>query len=331
MTDDQIEARFLKGKPGPKPTAAAKAIATPINEALLADDQQALNTLTVIERSKQDYDKGRDLVNQMLGQAQAFNAAGDLLRTFGISKMAMVKENKLYQQLKGMRTPNGSELTGTWAEFCELLGMSDDKANEDINNLRAFGEQALEQMQKAGIGYRDLRQFRRLPADQKTELIEAAKAGDTATLLELAEDLIVKHNKERNNLQLDLAAKDQRIARHATRIQELEDKADRFSALPVHAQVAESAAKALGLVQGELRQGFINLVASHTQANDGTDSRVVMAGHLGQLQQLLNALRQEFALADVVGDSTPEWKKWAAANPDGHPNLPDSATWRPAV
>lgn len=157
----------------------------------------AANMLAAVQA---DYGQGRDLVNQLLGQAQAFQAAGNLLQTFGVAKLAIVKENKLYQQLAGSKTPNGLELSGTWVEFCNLLGISDEKANQDIANLQAFGEAALEQMQRAGIGYRDLRQFRKLPADQKAALIEAAREGDKDTLLELAEDLIAKHTKEKEEL-----------------------------------------------------------------------------------------------------------------------------------
>lgn len=149
---------------------------------------------------------GRDLVHQLLGQAQAFNAAGNLLRTFGVSKLAVVKENKLYQQLAGTVTPNGSELSGTWAEFCGLLNVSVDKVDEDIKNLREFGEQAMEQMQSVGIGYRDLRQMRRLPADDKVALIEAAKAGDKDTLLDLAETLIAKTQKDKEAAEREITA-----------------------------------------------------------------------------------------------------------------------------
>jgi hypothetical protein len=193
-----------------------------IDEQLAAADvQQAVQLATL----QQGYGQGRDLVNQLLGQAQAFQAAGDLLRTFGVSKLAIVKENKLYQQLAGTFTPNGSELRGTWAEFCNLLGISDDKANQDIANLQTFGEEALEQMQRVGIGYRDLRQFRRLPLDQKSALIEAAKSGDKDTLLELAEDLIAKHAKEKETLAQSLADKDAVIVQKSNKIEELvEDK-----------------------------------------------------------------------------------------------------------
>ncbi|OQS37618.1 hypothetical protein B0T45_13930 [Chromobacterium haemolyticum] len=43
-------------------------------------------------------------------------------KTVLVSKLAFVKENKLYQQLRGKRTQDGLEYSGTWAEFFNLLG-----------------------------------------------------------------------------------------------------------------------------------------------------------------------------------------------------------------
>lgn len=142
----------------------------------------------------------RDLVNQLLGQAQAAAAFSQLSRTIGISKLAYVKETKVYKSMKGMIT-NGSELSGTWDEFCGLLGVSVDKADTDIANLRAFGEEAMESMSRMGIGYRDLAQYRKLPADERSALIEAAKSGDKDQLLDLAESIMVKHAKEKEELE----------------------------------------------------------------------------------------------------------------------------------
>lgn len=161
---------------------------------------ETVNTMALIDAAQRDYSQGRDLVNQLLGQAQMATALGKMAETFGVSKLAAVKEGKLYQSLKGTATPNGSELMGTWEEFCSLLGMSVDKADLDIANLQAFGEEALEQMQRIGVGYRDLRKFRKLPEDQRVALIEAAKEGDKGALLEFAEDLIAKHTKEKESL-----------------------------------------------------------------------------------------------------------------------------------
>lgn len=180
--------------PGRKPLPATTPVVAQVNHEALAEASHAADQLLTLQAG---YGQGRDLVNQLLGQAQAFKAAGNLLQTFGVSKLAIVKENKLYQQLSGVRTPNGLELKGTWAEFCELLGVSDEKANQDIANLKAFGEDALEQMQRIGIGYRELRQYRKLPEDQKLALIEVAKAGDKESFVELAEEIIAKHAKEK--------------------------------------------------------------------------------------------------------------------------------------
>jgi hypothetical protein len=163
----------------------------------------------------------RDLVNQLLGQAQAAAAFSQISQTIGVSKLAYVKETKLYKALKGMK-PNGLELSGTWEEFCELLGMSDEKANQDIANLHAFGEDALKMMSSMGIGYRELRQYRKLPADQRTALIEVAKTGDKDDLLELAEDLL---DKERAT-QAELAAQNADLTKRSNVLERELEKTD---------------------------------------------------------------------------------------------------------
>lgn len=46
----------------------------------------------------------RDLVNQLLGQTQMAGAFEEFSRTVRASKLAYVKENKLYRALKGKKT-----------------------------------------------------------------------------------------------------------------------------------------------------------------------------------------------------------------------------------
>lgn len=172
---------------------------TEINEELVRQDMNAIAAIHDIQAA---YGEERDLVNQLLGQAQMAGAFEDFSRTVRTSKLAFVKENKLYRALAGKNSPHGAEnLVGTWEEFCNLLGRSVDQVDRDIANLRAFGEEALESMSRMGIGYRELRQYRRLPEDQKTALIEAAKTGDKDSFLDLAEELIAKHTKEKESLQ----------------------------------------------------------------------------------------------------------------------------------
>ena len=300
-----IESAMQNATRGRKPAPAPESKAVDLNTQAIAQAQTDMNTLALVEQAKQGYGQGRDLVNQLLGQAQAFQAAGNLLQTFGVSKLAIVKENKLYQQLSGMRTPNGLELKGTWVEFCDLLGVSDEKANQDIANLNAFGEEALEQMQRIGIGYRELRQYRRLPEDQKQALIEVAKAGDKEGFVELAEEIMVKHAKEKEALTQQLEAKDHRIAENSQRINELEEKAGIRAAMkPDQVLAADHEAAltefrtTLSYVQGGLRQRFAALM-EHEKAGNGSH-RHVMAGYIAELEAELDMLKGEFFLRQAA-------------------------------
>lgn len=222
---------MTQAQAGRKPLAAAAPVAANADNEAISSAVAAADQMATLQKS---YGQGRDLLNQLLGQAQAFQAAGNLLQTFGVSKLAFVKENKLYQQLSGMVAPNGLELKGTWVEFCGLLGISDEKANQDIANLHSFGEEALDSMQRMGIGYRELRQYRKLPEDQKLALIEVAQAGDKESFVELAEEIIAKHAKEKEALsaqvqeqQETIEAKDRVLASNSERITSLEEKTAR--------------------------------------------------------------------------------------------------------
>ncbi len=273
---------------------------------------------------RHEYGQGRDLVNQMLGQVQMANAAGGLLQTFGVAKLAFVKENKLYQQLAGMKTPNGLELCGTWCEFCELLGMSDEKANQDIANLKAFGEEALENMNRIGIGYRDLRQYRKLPADERLALIEAAKDGDKEGLLDLAETLIARHTKEKEALthraedaEADLEASRARVTAKETETERLTKELGRAkkriqSATPDEegAQLREEvnlfAFEAEATILGKLTPGF-EALAAHAIANNCTHEEF-MSGCLAQIERALTGLRNRFNVKAVPdGNEIPDW------------------------
>lgn len=209
---------------GRKPSPALTPVAVGLNQAALAQDSAAADQLIEM---KAGYSNDRDLVNQLLGQAQMAGAISKLTGTVAVSKMAYVKENKLYQSISSTENRDGRGLNGTWEEFCELLGTSASKANEDIANLQSFGEAALESMSAMGIGYRELRQYRRLPEDQKLALIEVAKAGDKEGFVELAEEIIAKHAKEKEATADNLEAKEKVLAKANERINALEDQVAR--------------------------------------------------------------------------------------------------------
>lgn len=311
----------------PVTTESTAVVVTDADTPALPAMTEAANMLAAVQA---DYSEERDLLNQLLGQAQMAGAFEEFSRTVRTSKLAFVKENKLYRTLAGKKTPHGAEiLSGTWEEFCGLLGRSVDQVDRDISNLRAFGEEALESMSRMGIGYRELRQFRRLPDDQKTALIEVAKSGDKDAFLELAEDMIAKHAREKESL--TQRAEDAEASLEA-RARTLEDKNSKIDQLTEEvakvtrrvkaqppADVGEDIRKEVTTLAAQaevdiraMRAG-LQALADHSEAH-GIDHGDFAAGLICQLELTLRQLRGEFDVKTAPdGDNTPEWMRPGAS------------------
>nr|WP_235827245.1 hypothetical protein [Halopseudomonas gallaeciensis] len=271
-----------------------------------------------------EHSEERDLVNQLLGQAQMAGAFEDFSRTVRTSKLGYVKENKLYKAIAGKRSPDGPEiLKGTWEEFCRLLGRSVDQVDEDIKNLRQFGEEALESMSRMGIGYRELRQFRKLPEDSRSALIEAAKTGNHEAVEFLAEELIAKHQaekeqltKERDEAHADYDAQSQVLANRAQELdqvkQELEKAKRRIQTMPpaeavkeLRLEVTGMAFEAESLLTNKLRCAFETLV--NAGAETGQDQRAYLANLLRQIELNILAIREDYDLPDNDDPDATDW------------------------
>ena len=284
------------------------------------------NAMTSILASHSDE---RDLVNQLLGQAQMAESFAKFSLTVSTSKLAYVKETKLYRGLNGKVSADGQQFTGTWDEFCSLLGRSRQQVDEDIANLRTLGEEALESMSRMGIGYRELRQYRRLPEDQKTALIEVAKTGDKEAFVDLAEEIIAKHAKEKEELtqrldetNADYEAQSEVMAKKTKELdstkQELAKHRKRIQAATPDEVIKDLRAEVVGVqfeveakLMGELREGF-NLIAEHGAAN-GVDHRAYKADLIRQLEVTLATIRSEFNLPEHAGGGAPVWMTAAEA------------------
>lgn len=207
---------------------------------LPAINEQEINTvMNTMATFQSEYSDDRDIANQIWGQIQMAGAISKFTTVVGLMKLKELKERKLYQALSGKKgiDKNGNEIpdVGTWEGFCRALHTSANKVDEDLLNLKIFGEDALEQLTSIGAGYRELRQYRKLPEDQKTALIEVAKSGDKESLVELAEEFIAKNNKEKeqlkkenSNLQADYKALSKRNADVAKEKEELAIKLAQF-------------------------------------------------------------------------------------------------------
>ncbi|TQI78725.1 hypothetical protein FHU10_1234 [Serratia fonticola] len=301
---------------------------------LLPDTQlnpELAATQNIMATIQSEFHDERDLLNQLLGQAQMAGASEDFFRTVRTSKLAFVKENKLYRQLKGSKSPHGAEfLSGTWEEFCNILGRSVDQVDRDITNLRSFGEEALDSMSRMGIGYRELGQFRRLPADQKSALIEVAKEGDKNALLELAEEMIAKHTKEKEDLATDLEISRQTLAENKEKLSRVQDeKSDLEEKLLRRVKRETPEAEGSQLVQEvnvlvhAVIADLTNLENGFTTLNDHTERTGIphvglMAGLLDDIQTRVTVLRQQFNLPEhQPHDPRPDWVKGELDNQGG--------------
>ncbi|HFQ7584229.1 TPA: hypothetical protein ACHS1O_005653 [Pseudomonas aeruginosa] len=283
-----------------------------INQEAFQEDMNAVGVLGAIAQGMHEE---RDLVNQLLGQAQMANAFARFSETVSTSKLAYVKENKLYRALKGKKSGNGFDfLSGTWEEFCELLGVTARKVDMDIANLQAFGEEALESMSRMGIGYRELRQWRKLPDDARSALIEAAKQGNKDAVEYLAEELIATHTKEKaalekqvEDLRADNEALGERMARKSREldetVHELEKTKRRIQTMKADEAEKELRQEATAIafeaeadISGKLREAF-SVMLDHAEKT-GTDPRTFQAGLVRHLEKLLLQIREEFQLPD---------------------------------
>ncbi|WP_431306691.1 hypothetical protein [Pseudomonas lactis] len=206
--------------------------------------------------------------------------------------------------------------------------MSREKADQDIANLRTFGEEALDSMSRMGIGYREMRQYRRLPEDAQAALIEVAKAGDKDAFVDLAEEIIAKHAKEKSELtqrldevNADYDAQGEVMAKKTKELdstkQELEKHRKRIQTATPDDVIKELRTEVVALqfeveakILGELREGFAKM-AEHAEAN-GQDHRAYQADLIQQLETTLATVRSEFHLPHHQ-DSTPVWMDKAEA------------------
>tara|TARA_R110000796_G_scaffold74659_1_gene167901 strand:+ start:6058 stop:7011 length:954 start_codon:yes stop_codon:yes gene_type:complete len=198
------------------------------------------------------YSVERDQMNRLLGQIEAHRSISKLTNVVSLSKLDNIKKNKLYRALKGRTdiSPEGEEIAdvGTWAGFCKMLGTTASKVDEDLLNLRVLGEEAMTSLKSIGAGYRELRKLRQLP-DEERELIiqgEAVQVGDKDALVELIEDMAVRHAKEKEALsqQAEESRQELEASRRVTqdksnRIAELEEQLHRRQNLTPDQRVGE--------------------------------------------------------------------------------------------
>ncbi|GGX96688.1 hypothetical protein GCM10007160_25390 [Litchfieldella qijiaojingensis] len=218
--------------------------------------ERQLDERALIEGAEQAelarYSEARDQANQLLGQARTAQSFAKLATVVTLRTLAEVKQTKAYRALRGVSgvDSQGNKIddVGTWEGYCQAIGRSKTSVDEDLRNLAAFGEEALESLRTIGAGYRELRKLRQLP-DEERELIiqgEAVKIEDKDALVELIEDMAARHAKEKDALksQAEESRQELEASRRVTqdksnKIAELEEQLHRRQHLTPDQRVQE--------------------------------------------------------------------------------------------
>lgn len=275
-------------------------------------------------RAMDAYSEERDLMNQLLGQVQMARAVSKFADVVSLTKLAHVKETKIYRALAGKSgfDQDGNEIddVGTWDGFCRAIGSSKTKVDEDLLNLRAFGEDAMQQLSSIGAGYRDLRKLRALPDDTRAGLLESHEAkqalasGDKDALRELIEDMAVWHAKAQEasakkitELSADLAAKDKLLAADRKRIDMLASEVERVKSEPADERIAALRKDLAGVgfeIEALLLNKFLPVlqeINDHERAHGG-DSAGPMLGAVRQVERTMAAVRAECGMPALQDD-----------------------------
>ncbi|WNY73406.1 hypothetical protein H2512_08105 [Pasteurella multocida] len=266
--------------------------------------------------------------HELIGMIKAFDFTQKLVTVTTLKAINEIKQSKQYKGLD-ILNPQGKLVTvTTFRDFCEALGFSVEKIDQDLLNLNTLGENFLETSQRLGLGYRDLRKLRKLPEDARAEIVDAdySEATDKEDLIEKIEELTVKHAKEKESLEAQLkTAKDNYTAQARVldnknkRIDqldaELEKKKQYINTLTpdekggvLRKETSQLVYGAEAILRGQVWKAFETLDA-HTQES-GIDHKQFMTGILAEIELVINELRTTFNLPQFAdGDNTPAWAR----------------------
>ena len=265
--------------------------------------------------------------HEAMGMIKAFGFVNKLLTVGTLKILTEIKNNKKY---KGLVTYIDGKLTtvGSWEQYCKACGFSVNKVDEDLLNLSVLGEEFLEDSQRLGLGYRDLRKLRKLPDDARAEIVEAdySEATDKEELLERIEDLTAKFAKEKGELEGKLKRKSEDydaqakvLANRNERINKLDAELVKKEKLiatqtpdqrggALREETAAISYKAEAILRGQVWQAF---EALEVHGNEhGIDHKQFMSGVLAEYQLILSELKSHFNLDSTPsGSYVPEWAR----------------------
>ena len=130
---------------------ARKNILDSMTEAQLEAAQVKRNQQKLEEIEQQKKEKLIAQCHELIGRVQASSMIAKFADVSRLLWLKQVKETKIYKDIPGI---------GSWQSFCNYIGSSRGKADEDLLNLKTLGEEFLLTVGSFKVGYKDLRKLR---------------------------------------------------------------------------------------------------------------------------------------------------------------------------
>lgn len=102
--------------------------------------------------------------SRLTGRVEAFNFTSQVATVATLINLQKIKESHIYKELPSCKT---------WEDYCNSIGFSRRKIDEDLQNLNTFGENFLATGRQLGLGYRDLRSLSKQVKTGNLEVKEA--------------------------------------------------------------------------------------------------------------------------------------------------------------
>ena len=218
---------------------------------------------------------------------------------------------------KGLRVLKETCSHGEFLSRLDVLGIEARVAQKFMQSAQKFGKAALTAHLTKAIGNQTkLFEMLVLDDEQIEELELTGQTGELA-LDDVATMSVKELRKAVREAKLEKEATDKLLSDKNAKIDRLSRHIKKSTPdqvlTEIHRELSDLHCEAMAVLQGKLRMGF-QAVVDHYLAHggDGTGSHQILSGQLGQIQQILNELRDQFNLHDTVGDGTPEWERWNA-------------------
>lgn len=318
LTDEQIEKKFFKKDTANAPTSSH----LPVHDAAVDQERFAADMALMREQQgaltaerKVQNERVTALARELNYQgstdpAVLENSARDAIRRIGMAifelggYLILLKEGCAH---------------GDFLPTLDRLGISVDSAGRYMAVTRRFANSATSRNLES-LGFSKMVELLPLDDDQVDDLVDDGQTGELS--LDDVSRMSVK--------ELRAAVRKERVesGKHKARAErqeavnaELHEEARLIKRLKpaealkrIHHEAADIQAELLGLIQGGLRQALTKL--NDIEMGQGPH----MAGMVGQLIGELTALRDEFSLPDVGGQT--DWEQWAQAQDAAKAGLP---------